>query len=139
MDGYHHQEAVWTSQFCSTVGRQACIQHWLKEEKAQQVGFNNPQDYIIPESGVNALTSEVQKSYNTAQNCASKTFANYYGGTGDTRAFVWTAKPPPPAATSLDRLGADYDRNRGNMIRNLRRAYNLAEGLEGQKMEYIKT
>ena len=29
-----------------------------KKKKAQQVGFNNPQDYIIPESGVNALTRD---------------------------------------------------------------------------------
>ena len=64
-----------------------------KKKKTQQVVYNNAQGYIIPESTENALTSVAQKSYNTAQSGASKTFANYYGGTGDTRDFVWTAKP----------------------------------------------
>ena len=80
-----------------------------KKKKTQQVVFNDPLGYIIPESTENALTSVAQNSYNTAQSGASKTFANYDGGTGDTRGFVWTAKPPPPVATSLDRLGTDYD------------------------------
>ena len=31
-----------------------------KKKKVQQVDFNNPQDYIIPESGMSALTREVQ-------------------------------------------------------------------------------
>ena len=109
-----------------------------KKKKTQQVGFNNPQGYIIPESAENTLTGIAQKSYNTAQNGASKIFANYYGGTGDTRDFVWTAKPRPPVATSLDRLGEDYDRNRGTTIRNLKRARNLAEGLAGQKLAYLR-
>ena len=56
-----------------------------KKKKAQKIGFNNQLDYIIPQSDVNAFTREVQQSVNTAQNGASKTFANYYGGTGDTR------------------------------------------------------
>ena len=82
-----------------------------KPKKAQQVVFKNPLDYIQPQSAVNDLTREVQKSFNTYQKDASKTFANYYGGSGDTREFVWTAKPPPPVATSMDRLGSDFDRN----------------------------
>ena len=84
-----------------------------KPKKAQQVVFNNPQDYITPQSDMNSLTREVQQSFNTAQNGASKTFANYYGGVGDTRQFVWTSKPTPPGATSMDQLGEDYDRNLG--------------------------
>jgi hypothetical protein len=80
----------------------------------------------------------MQQSYNTAQKGASKTFANYYGGTGDTRTFVRTAKPIPPVATSLDRLGEDYDRTLAVSVRNRNRARHLAEGLAGQKIEYLR-
>ena len=79
-----------------------------KLKKPQQVVFKNPLDYIQPQSAVNDLTREVQQSFNTYQKGASATFANYYGGSGDTRSFVWTAKPLPPVVTSLDRLGSDY-------------------------------
>jgi hypothetical protein len=80
----------------------------------------------------------MQQSYNTAKMGASKTFANYYGGTGDTRTFVHTAKPIPPIATSLDRLGEDYDRTLAVSVRNRNRARHLAEGLAGQKNEYLR-
>ena len=82
-----------------------------KKKKEQQVGFDNPQEYILPQSDINEFTKDMQQSYNTAQKGASKAFANYYGGTGDTRGFIHTAKPLPPVATSLDRLGEDYDRS----------------------------
>ena len=84
-----------------------------KPRKKQQVVFKNPLDYIQPQTAVNDLTREVQQGFNTYQKGATKAFANYYGGSGDTRSFVWTAKPLPPVATSLDRLGSDYDRNNG--------------------------
>ena len=109
-----------------------------KKKKKQQVSFHNPQEYILPQSTINEFTRDMQQSYNTAQSGASKTFANYYGGTGDTRSFVHTAKPIPPVATSMDRLGEDYDRTLAVSVRNRNRARNLAEGLAGQKMEYLK-
>ena len=74
-----------------------------KKKKEQQVRFDNPQEYILPQSDINEFTKDMQQSYNTAQKGASKAFANYYGGTGDTRGFIHTAKPLPPVATSLDR------------------------------------
>ena len=70
-----------------------------KKKKAQQVTFDNPQDYILPQSDINDFTRDMQQSYNTAQKGSSKTFANYYGGTGDTRGFIHTAKPLPPVPT----------------------------------------
>ena len=109
-----------------------------KKKKAQQVGFDNPQEYIIPQNDINDFTRDMQQSYNTAQKGASKTFANYYGGTGDTRGFIHTAKPLPPVATSMDRLIEDYDRNLAVSTRNRNRACNLAEGLVGQKLEFLK-
>ena len=109
-----------------------------KKKKPQQVGFDNPQEYIIPQNDINTFTRDMQQSYNTAQKGASKTFANYYGGTGDTREFIWTAKPLPPVATSMDRLGEDYDRTLAISVRNRNRARNLAEGLAGQNVEYLR-
>ena len=58
-----------------------------KKKKAQKVGFNRPLDYIIPQSDVSAFSRELQQSVNAYKNGASKSFANYYGGTGDTREF----------------------------------------------------
>ena len=46
------------------------------------------QEYILPQNDINEFTKDMQQSYNTAQKGASKTFANYYGGTGDTRGFI---------------------------------------------------
>ena len=109
-----------------------------KKKKAQQVGFDNPQEYIIPQNDINDFTRDMQQSYNTAQKGASKTFANYYGGTGDTRSFIYTAKPLPPVATSMDRLAEDYDRTLAISVQNRNRAGNLAEGLAGQKIEYLR-
>ena len=109
-----------------------------KKKKSQQVRFDNPQEYIIPQNDINEFTKDMQQSYNIAQKGSSKTFANYYGGTGDTRGFMYTAKPLPPVATSMDRLGEDYDRSLAISVRNRNRARHLAEGLAGQKMEYLK-
>ena len=109
-----------------------------KKKKAQQVTFDNPQDYILPQSDINDFTRDMQQSYNTAQKGSSKTFANYYGGTGDTRGFIHTAKPLPPVPTSMDRLTEDYDRTLAISVRNRNRARNLAEGLAGQNVEYLR-
>ena len=102
------------------------------------MGFDNPQEYILPQSDINEFTRDMQQSYNTAQKGASKAFANYYGGTGDTRSFIHTAKPLPPVATSMDRLTEDYDRTLAISVRNRNRARNFAEGLAGQKVEYLR-
>jgi hypothetical protein len=102
-----------------------------------RVVFKNSLNYIQPQSAVNDLTREVQQSFNTYQKGASKTFANYYGGSGDTREFVWTAKPPPPVATSMDRLGSDFDRNHAITSANNKKMFNIAEGIAGQKAAYF--
>jgi len=109
-----------------------------KKKKTQQVGFDNPQEYILPQNDINEFTRDMQQSYNTAQKGASKAFTNYYGGTGDTRGFIHTAKPLPPVPTSMDRLTEDYDRTLAISVRNRNRARNLAEGLDGQKVEYLR-
>ena len=109
-----------------------------KPRKKQQVVFKNPLDYIQPQTAVNDLTREVQQGFNTYQKGASTTFANYYGGSGDTRGFVWTAKPLPPVATSLDRLGSDFDRNNAVNTLTNRKMFNLAEALAGQRAAYFK-
>ena len=106
-----------------------------KPRKKQQVDFKNPLDYIQPQSTVNDLTREIQQSTNVFQKGANKTFANYYGGTGDNRGFVWTAKPLPPVATSMDRLASDYDQNYAITSLNNKKTFNLAYALAGQKME----
>ena len=84
-----------------------------KPKKKQQVYIKNPQDYIIPQSAVNSALYNAQQAETVEKAGANKTFTKYYGGTGDNRSFVWTAKPCPPVATSLDRLGEDFDRNYG--------------------------
>ena len=84
-----------------------------KPRKEQQVYIKNPLDYIIPQSAVNSALYNAQQAETVEKAGANKTFAKYYGGTGDNRSFVWTAKPLPPVATSLDRLGEDFDRNYG--------------------------
>ena len=84
-----------------------------KPRKKQQVYIKNPQDYIIPQSSVNSALYNAQQAETVERAGANKTFSKYYGGTGDNRSFVWTAKPLPPVATSLDRLGEDFDRNYG--------------------------
>ena len=55
-----------------------------KPRKKQQVYIKNPQEYIIPQSVVNSVLHERQQSVNAEKQRATKTFANYYGGTGDT-------------------------------------------------------
>ena len=72
-----------------------------KPRKKQQVYIKNPQDYIIPQSTVNSALHDRQQSVNVEKQGATKTFANDYGGTGDNRSFVWTAKPQPPVATPM--------------------------------------
>ena len=84
-----------------------------KPRKEQQVYIKNPRDYIIPQSTVNSALYNAQQAENVEKAGANKTFAKYYGGTGDNRSFVWTAKPLPPVAMSLDSLGEDFDRNYG--------------------------
>ena len=108
--------------------------------KKQQVYIKNPHDqgYIIPQSIVNSVLHDRQQSVNVEKQGATKTFANYYGGTGDNRSFVWTAKPQPPVATSMDRLGEDYDRNLGITRRGIQQRANLEASLRGQKEEWLK-
>ena len=84
-----------------------------KPKKKQQVTFNNPQDYIIPQSAVNNALYSAQQAETVEKQGAATSFAKYYGGTGDSRSFVWTAKPIPPVATSMDRLGEDFNQNFG--------------------------
>ena len=93
-----------------------------KPRKKQQVYIKNPQDYIIPQSTVNSVLHDMQQGETVENKGASKHFAKYYGGTGDSRSFVWTAIPRPPVATSMDRLGDDFDRNFGLNQTNLERA-----------------
>ena len=95
-----------------------------KPKKKQQVVFNNPQDYIIPQSAVNNALYNAQQAETVENRGAAKAFAKYYGGTGDNRSFVWTAKPIPPVATSMDRLGEDFDRNFGINQQNMQRLAN---------------
>lgn len=109
-----------------------------KPRKKQQVLFKNPLEYIQPQTPMNDLTREVQQGFNTYQKGANTSFANYYGGSGDTRGFVWTAKPLPPVATSLDRLASDFDRNNAITTLNNKRMFNLAEALAGQRAAYFK-
>ena len=80
-----------------------------KPKKKQQVVFNNPQDYILPQSTVNNALYTVQQAETVEKQGAAKSFAKYYGGMGDNRSFVWTAKPIPTVAMSMDRLGEDFD------------------------------
>ena len=87
--------------------------------------FNNPQDYIIPQSAVNNALYSAQQAETVEKQGAVTSFAKYYDGTGDSRLFVWMAKPIPPVATSMERLGEDFDRNYGinqnlKMLKNWR-------------------
>ena len=69
---------------------------------------------------------------------SSEMFAKYYGGREDTRAFVWTTKLQQPVATSLDRLGEDYNRNLGITCRGIKQSTNMKAGLHSQKEEWLK-
>ena len=44
----------------------------------------------------------LQRNVNVEKQGSAKSFAKYYCGTGDSRAFAWMAKPRPPVATSMD-------------------------------------
>ena len=106
-----------------------------KPRKKHQVYMKNPQEYIIPQSIVNSVLHGMQEGETVKNKEASKHFAKYYWGTGDSRSFVWTAKPRPPVATSLDRLGDDFDRNFGLNQTNLERAaYAKAHEKENRRL-----
>ena len=96
-----------------------------KPKKKQQVVFNNPQDYIIPQSAVNKAFYAARQAKTVEKQGAAKSFAKYYGGMGDSRAFVWTVKSIPPVATSMDRLGEDFDRNFRINQKNLEKKANI--------------
>ena len=61
-----------------------------KPKKKQQVTFNNPQDYIIPQSAVNNALYSAQQAETVEKQGAATSFAKYYGGTrmGDSRALI---------------------------------------------------
>ena len=54
-----------------------------KPKKKQQVVFNNPQDYIIPQSAVNNALYSAQQAETVEKQGTATPFAKYYGGTGD--------------------------------------------------------
>ena len=55
-----------------------------KPKKKQQVVFNNPQEYIIPQSIENNASYAAQQAETMEKQGAatSRSFAKYYGGTG---------------------------------------------------------
>ena len=64
-----------------------------KPRKKQQVYNKNPQENIIPQNVVNSVLHDMQQGENVENKGASKHFAKYCGGTGDSSSFVRTAKP----------------------------------------------
>ena len=95
-----------------------------KPKKQQQVVLNNPQDYIQPQSAVNNALYNAQQGETVEKQGAAKSLSKCYGVTGDSRSFVWTAKPRPPVATCMDRLSEDFDRNFGVNKKKLERLAN---------------
>ena len=49
----------------------------------------------------------LQQAKTVEKQGAVKSFVKHCSGTGNNRYFVWTAKPQPPIAMSMDSLGED--------------------------------
>ena len=87
------KEKVRTLQFCPIPPFKKCVQCRTQTQEGKKVGIKNPKAYIIPHSVANSLAHDRQQGFHVEKQGANKSFANYYGGTGDTRSFVWSPKP----------------------------------------------